>query len=267
MVGSPSDAVLVEPLSRVLRPPEVNDLVRVTLGAIDDPDAIRFASEVPSRVEDVVLDDRTGAPVAYLIAAPWFSGDLEDPQADTECALQWVTSRGLCMLPCSFQAAESPARGLRMWRVHVTGPVRREERRRFVRVSWSVPAEVVIRRDLDALPPAARQRVERAGIHALLADLPERFTAQAVNFSEGGLRCRSPEPVLPEGLALTVRFTLEERDFEAAAYVVWSLLRRDASRDCNVESALAFEEPQKHGEVLRPLMFAAQLRARRAGLL
>ncbi|MDQ1290158.1 MAG: hypothetical protein QG622_3724, partial [Actinomycetota bacterium] len=33
-----------------------------------------------------------------------------------------------------------------------------------------------------------------------------------------------------------------------------------------VESALAFEDPRKHGEILRPLMFAAQLRARRAGL-
>lgn len=257
---------MVQPVTRGIDPPGVNDLVRVTLGAIDDPDEVRFASEVPSRIEDTSTDKRTGRPLAYLIAAPWFSGDLEEPVPDTECALQWVTPRGLCMIPASFKAAESTASGLRVWRVRVTGPVRREERRQFVRVPWQVPVQVKVHKDLGTLAHQARERAERNGIRLLLPGLPDSIMAEAINFSEGGLRCLSPKPELPQGLPLVVRFTLDNRCFETAASVVWSMLRSEGSAERIVETALAFDDPSQHGEALRPLMFAAQLRARRAGL-
>jgi hypothetical protein len=264
--------VVAEPLSRVTRPPDVNDLVKVVLG---DEDGTRFAGEVPTRVEDMRRHRRTDEPLEYHLAAPWYAGDLEEPRPGTECTLQWVTSRGLCMLPCLFEAVEGPPE-MRVWRVRVTGPVRREERRRFVRVPWTVPVELEVCHDLDALAAVARGRAERAGLRPLPPGLPEKITSQAVNFSEGGLRCLSPEPALPEALPLVVRFTLDDHFFEASSFVVWSVVQRQAKGSCparpdvvpelTVESALAFEEPQRHGEILRPLMFAAQLRARRAGL-
>ena len=109
----------VAPARRAI--PEINDLVRITLGAVDDPDAERFASEVPSRIEDAAYDRQIGKPLGYLIAAPWFSGDLEDAGTGTECALQWVSPQGLWTLPCSFEAQEATSHGLRVWRVAVTG--------------------------------------------------------------------------------------------------------------------------------------------------
>jgi hypothetical protein len=253
--------------------PEVNDLVRVTVGFVDDEheETPAMASEVASRVEDVSTDRKTGLPLAYLIAAPWFAGDTEQPPAGTVCALQWPTARGLCTLPVVLQSEESGDSGLRMWRVKVTGPVRRHERRRYVRAPWSLPAELLVRHDLEALPSERRHLVERVGIKKQLADLPEAYDATAVNVSEGGLLCLSPGPVMPSLLPLVARFTIEQNCFETPASVVWSVLRDGTGlgtgKDAVVESAIAFDDPGRYGEILRPLVFQAQLRARQQGLL
>jgi len=247
--------------------PDVNDLVRVTVGDEDDDDGgpPALASEVASRVEDRASDRKSGAPLAYLIAAPWFAGDTEEPPVGTACTLQWPTERGLCVLPVAFQAEENGEAGLRMWRVAVTGPVRRHERRRFVRAAWSLPAELFVRRDLEALPAERRHAVERAGIRSKLAELPDCYPATAVNVSEGGLLCVSAAPAMPAALPLVARFTIEQTCFETPASVVWSVQRDAATADAAavVESAIAFDDPGRYGEVLRPLVFQAQLRARR----
>jgi len=270
--------VVTAPAPRIPAP-GVNDLVRVTIGipVEDDEDeeeedgGAAFASEVVSRVEDVTQEAKTGRPLTYLIAAPWFPGDAEQPAKDTACALQWPTSRGVCTLPVSFQGETYGATGVRFWRVKVTGPVRRHERRQYVRVPWSLPTKLIVRRDLDALPPDRRHDVERAGIRGLLRDLPEFYDATALNVSEGGLLCLSPTPVMVSDLPLIARFTIESTCFEAPASVVWSMLRDgksgpSAGKPGVVESAIAFDDPSKYGEVLRPLIFQAQLRARREGL-
>jgi hypothetical protein len=256
--------------------PQVNDLVRVTVGLGDDEaadDVPLLASEVASRVEDVSVDPRTGGPLAYLIAAPWFAGDLEQPPPGTACALQWPTDRGLCTLPVQLLTEEAGPTGLRLWRVRVTGPVRRHERRRYVRAPWALPTQIHVRQDIEALPSERRHLVERAGIKQRLGELPETYGATCVNVSEGGLLCVSPAPVMPALLPLVVRFTIEDTCFETSASIVWSLLREGtvpgtgAGEGAVVESAIAFDEPGRLGELLRPLVFQAQLRARRQGLL
>jgi len=271
----------VKLMSPRLPAPEVNDLVRVTVGWVssDDVDGDfeeldrkpALASEVASRVEDVSWDRKTGRPLAYIIAAPWFAGDIEQPPTGTACALQWPTARGLCTLPVELLAEDTGPAGLRLWRVKVTGPVRRHERRRYVRVPWSLPAELMVRRDLEALPAERRAVVERAGIRKVLEELPEFYEATAVNVSEGGLLCVSPAPVMPALLPLMVRFTIEQTCFETAASIVWSVLREGTGagtgKPAVVESAISFDDPGKYGEVLRPLVFQAQLRSRRIGLL
>ena len=258
--------------SRRLPAPQVNDLVRVTVGYSGDEDdeVPAMASEVASRVEDVAWDGDSSVPLAYVIAAPWFAGDIEQPPAGTLCAMQWPTERGLCTLPVVLQAEETSSNGLRLWRVKVSGPVRRHERRRYVRAPWSLPAELIVRHDLDSLPVERRHLVERAGIRKHLADLPDSYEATAVNVSEGGLLCLSPTPVMPALLPLIARFTIEQTCFETPASIVWSMLRdgtgRGTGKAAVVESAVSFDDPGRLGEVLRPLVFQAQLKARRAGL-
>jgi hypothetical protein len=88
----------------------------------------------------------------------------------------------------------------------------------------------------------------------------------ALNVSEGGMLSKTVGPVLPTHLPLVIRFTLEEISFAIDGYVVWSkaLERQD---EIEIESALAFDDPGSQAEVLRPLLFQAQLTARRAEML
>ncbi|HEY6794988.1 MAG TPA: hypothetical protein VI248_09940 [Kineosporiaceae bacterium] len=256
-----------------LPPPEVNDLVRVTVrpGHRDGEAAVVLADQVPSRVEDVTSDARTGAPGAMVIAAPRFAGDVQDLPAGTACLLEWVTERGVFRLPAQLQAEQVSPSGLRTWRLAVTGPVTREERRRFVRAPWQLPAVLVVRRDLQALPPNRRHEVERAGVPAALAGLPDACEVTASNVSEGGLLCVSAGPVLPARLPLIATFSIEDVSFEAPSSVVWSMLRAGTGKGTGtqpvVQSAISFDDPAQYGEVLRPMVFKAQLQARRLGLI
>jgi hypothetical protein len=169
------------------------------------------------------------------------------------------------MLPTAFLKQETAGNGLKSWRLSVTGPPRRDQRRRYVRVPWQLAAELEIRRDLSALSYDRQQLIEHNGTADALPGLPEGLTARAVNVSEGGMLCMTAGPVLPTYLPLIARFTLDAMPFVVPAYVVWSLMR-DPKAPMGVENALAFDDPSVEGDALRPLLFQAQLRARRAGL-
>jgi hypothetical protein len=245
--------------------PDVNDLIRVTLGTPGDSDGKAPDLDVASRIEDLTRNRKTGKIVSYLIAVPRFSGDVILPAPRAACSLNWHTPRGLWMLPTAFEKQETTGYGLRVWRLAVTGPPRRDQRRQYVRVPWSLPVELEIRRDLDALEPDRRQLLEHNGAAEALPNLPECLSSRALNVSEGGLLCMTPGPVLPTYLPLITRFTLDSTSFVIPAYVVWSLVR-DAGATMGVENALAFDDPAVEGDTLRPLLFEAQLKARRAGL-
>jgi hypothetical protein len=245
--------------------PDANDLVRLSLGELDAPDAEEKASEVASRIEDVVLDPKTKKIIGYLVAVPSFAGNVELPEPDALCWVQWLTPRGHCVLPTAFEALETTSYGARVWRLRITGTTRRDERRQYFRVPWSLEVELEIRRDLDALDAERQRLLESSGVPELLDDLPEKVLAKAMNVSEGGILCMSAEPALPTYLPLIIRFTIEKTEFVVPARVVWSELR-DLPGRMTVESALAFDNPSAQGDVLRPLLFQAQLKARRAGL-
>jgi hypothetical protein len=244
--------------------PDVNDLIRVTLANPGDPDNTAEV-DVPSRIEDLVRNRKTGKITSYLIAVPRFSGDVVLPAPRSLCALNWHTPRGLWMLPTAFEKQETTGYGLRVWRLAVSGPPRRDQRRRYVRVPWSLPVELEIRRDLNALEPDRRQLIEHNGAVDALPHLPKSLLSRALNVSEGGLRCMTSGPVLPTYLPLISRFSLDSTSFVIPAYVVWSLLR-DENAPMGVENAVAFDDPSIEGDTLRPLLFEAQLKARRAGL-
>jgi len=245
--------------------PDVNDLVRVSQMNPVDADDSGTASDVASRIEDVERDGKTGKIVGYQIAVPRFSGDVNLPEPQTPYSLNWHTPSGLWMLPTAFQAQETTGYGLRVWRLLVSGPPRRDQRRQYVRVPWSLPADLEVRHDLNALDGDRQRLLDHHGIPDQIAALPHRLEARAVNVSEGGLLCMTLGPVLPAHLPLITRFTLDSVKFEIAASVVWSLVR-DNPAQMAVENALAFDNPELEGDALRPLLFQAQLRARRAGL-
>jgi hypothetical protein len=245
--------------------PTINNLVRVTLGDLDDPEAEGFASDVSSRIQDLTTDKKTGRVLSYLIAAPVFAGDLETPRTGTTCLLQWATTEGICTLPTAFEARELIGNNLRVWRLKVTGPPRRDQRRRYFRVQSAIPTQLAIRRDLEELDPERLRTLEFSGVLEKLETLPESLAAVSLNISEGGLRCMTPEPVLPADLPLITRFTLGTTWFVIPAHVIWSELRQHEGKQL-VESALEFDDPGAQGDVLRPLLFEVQLKARRAGL-
>jgi hypothetical protein len=246
--------------------PDINDLVRVSMGDLDDSANDGMPSDVASRVEDLARDPVTEQVLSYAIAAPWFSGDVELPRDLAPCSLQWPTPRGLAKLPVAFQGQETTGNGLRVWQVLVTGEARRDERRHYVRVPWDLPTGIEIRRDLEALAPERRRLLESCGIPNALKDLPATLEAQSLNVSEGGLLCLSEEPALPTHLPLITRFTLNTTAFAIPAHVVWSVVR-ELPGAIKVESALAFDDPALQGEILRPLLFQAQLKARRSQMI
>lgn len=243
--------------------PEINDLVSVTLKSLDSDEGEALASEVPSRIEDVLVKDGTEQVESYVIAAPRFHGDLDEPEPGAEYFLQWLSPRGVCYLPIRYEGAKTLESGLQTWHVAVAGPPRREERRRFVRIPWTLTTSLEVRRNLGALPPQRRQRAEQSGVRAALADLPASIEAQTINLSEGGLLCVSQGPILPTHLPLTSRFTMGKSDFAIDAYVVWS---EPSQNGANIENALTFDEADPQCEQLRPLLFQAQLSARRSSL-
>jgi hypothetical protein len=243
--------------------PDVNDLIRVSLANPGDPSGTGPEVDVQTRVEDLVRNRKTGKVTNYLIGVPRFTGDVVLPAPRSLCALNWHTPRGLFMLPTAFEKQETIGQSLRVWRLAVTGPPRRDQRRRYVRVPWSLPIELEIRRDLESFTADRRQVIEHNA--DALAELPERMISRALNLSEGGLLCMTAGPVLPTYTPLIARFALGPASFVIPSYVVWSLVR-DPKAELGVENALAFDDPSVEGDNLRPLLFEAQLKARRAGL-
>ncbi len=244
--------------------PDVNDLIRVSLSAPSDPEGVGPDLDLASRIADLTRNRKTGKILSYLISVPRFSGDVVIPAPRSACSLNWHTPRGLWTLPTAFESQETTGYG-RVWRLAVTGPPRRDQRRRYVRVPWSLPAELEIRRDLDALSGDRRQLLEYNGTVDRLPSLPDGLSARTLNVSEGGLLCMTAGPVLPTYLPLITRFTLESTSFVIPAYVVWSLVR-DERAALGVENALGFDDPGIEGDKMRPLLFEAQLKARRVGL-
>jgi hypothetical protein len=236
--------------------PDVNDLVRVSLGDLDDPDETNITTG-SSRIEDVILD-KDDRPTEYVVAAPWSDGELEPPAPMTRCALLWTTPRGHCMLPGAFIGQRSTPQGLRVWKIKVTGPARRDERRQFVRVAVKLPVRFDIRHDIEA--PASPASPASPPVQELPAVIP----VESINISEGGMLCLSRRTVLPADLFLGVHFELEGSTFDYDGYVVWSNPHERRELDM-VLSAIRFTH-NLHGERLRPLLFRTQLKARRAGL-
>ena len=211
--------------------------------------------EFASRVEDV-QPAGPGRGVRFLVAAPAYPGDLldqppdadaaadEDAAADAPWVMSWVTERARWELPVQRRRAVGVVP--RSWWLTPSGPVLRRQRRRFYRAGTCVPVE------LDEL-----------------ADPYRTLSGRTLDISEGGLRCVVPLPDgdLPAGTRVLVRVALEGVDGVLAGVVLRSRRPAPPARIAgwHREVAIAFDDPERHGDALRKVVVRLQLRSRRLG--
>lgn len=249
--------------------PEVNDLVRVSIagsGPVCDGDT---ADGVRTRVENVEPAEGGRVGRRYVIAAPRYQGDLELPVAGTPCTLEWPGTQGVWILPVAF-VGESVARqeGLRVWTLDTIGAPRQNERRSFVRVDWSVPVTLTLMSAADVRAVAAARGLDQATMASAPSigpALPDQLSGETENISEGGIRTLLPGPLLPTGLGVAVHLELSGERFTIASRVSW-VRHTGLIGPVPFDTAVAFDNPAVQGDRLRPLLFAEQLRIRRAGL-
>lgn len=231
--------------------PPVTTRVTVTpAGSAATPGADHLV-EALSLVEDLRLEvtGRRPGPAEIVIARPVFSGDLEAERPGARYVVRWVTDRGVHEVPVRYVSRERIGPVVLGWRLTVTGPVSRIQRRAHARVDLAVPVQVAVLDDssLDG---------EAVGVGVL--------TGRTINLSEGGmLACLNP-PVPVLGAAVVVRFEIAEERFVPTGTVV--RLQPTSGPAARPAVAVQFDRPDAHGDRLRPLLFAHQLHARRLGV-
>lgn len=237
----------------------VNDLVRVNIAGRPAWGRGEAAEEVHTRVEDVI-ERCSEHGRRYVIAAPRYSGDVELPERGTTCTLEWPGPHGIWVLPVRFLDEEPAREGLRVWVVEVIALPRQNERRLFCRVNWEVPVTIMGL----ALDDLRRGASSAAGPTMVSDSPPAAITGRTRNISEGGVRCLAPGPALPVGLGVIVELDLSGEVFALSGRVQW--VRPTGMHPLAFDLAITFDDPGRHGDRMRPLLFAEQLRLRRAGL-
>jgi hypothetical protein len=160
--------------------------------------------------------------------------------------MSWVTESGRWELPVrresGVRAVSAAGVGVHSWVLAMAGPARRQQRRRFYRAGCSLPVEV-----------------------DLLADPYPTLLGRALDLSEGGLRAVLPVAGLDLGTQVIVRVPLGgvRTVFEAVVQRSRRPGHRARVAGWSCEAALAFDDPEAHGDLLRSTLIAMQLRARR----
>ena len=239
-----------KPRSGAARPrpavlPTVNLLVRLTVPVGPGAQGTPLRPELASRIEDA-RPARGAEPARWLVAAPRYPGDLIEPEPDAECMMSWVTEAGRWELPVrresGVRAVSASGVPVPSWWLVMAGQARRQQRRRFYRAGCSLPVEVDV-----------------------LADPFPTLFVRALDLSEGGLRGVLPVGGLDAGTQVIVRVPLGGVRTAFAGVVQRS--RRPGHRarvaGWHSEVALAFDDPEVHGDLLRSTVIKMQLRARR----
>jgi len=194
---------------------------------------------LPSRVEDVAAPG-PGRPMAFRVVAPEYPGDLVDAEDSGPWMLTWVSDRGRWELPVRRTESDDP--GPRSWWLTPAGQVYRNQRRSFYRAHC--PGSVGV---------------------DVLADPFPTFIGRTLDLSEGGLRCLLPTAALDGGARVLVRLSFEGLSGTYPGVVVRSVrpLRSARVAGWHREAAIAFDDPEAGGDVLRAFVVRLQLKARR----
>jgi c-di-GMP-binding flagellar brake protein YcgR len=184
--------------------------------------ANQHAREYSTRIEEldadlIVIRSPAGASAALLASG------------SREVELSWLTPRGRYEQPCALLDTAS---GAKLWRLR---PMRRPiliQRRRYIRVSATVPVRVFV--DGDDLP------------------------GTTIDVSEGGFRVRLPRHAIADLAHTTVQATICGAELAIPGYVLRSA---DAAAD-QTEAVIAFEADGGQAQTIRRFVLNTQLRAR-----
>jgi hypothetical protein len=204
-------------------PPNINTLVD-----------LRFEDgrEFPSRVEDAEGE-------TLILAAPFDAG-VEPPEPGQEFHLRWSAgARGRYLAPIRLVGLSRQP--LRVWHVKVSGPIRIEQRRRFVRGGGGE----LIR--LRPAPPAVG---------------PE-LSGRIVDLSEGGLRCWVGHADLTVGDSVSVRVGLDEEVIELTGTVLRMSVKDDGK---GLDVVVVFDLDDGLAALIRRYVMSQQLIARRTAV-
>jgi hypothetical protein len=244
----------------------VNDLVRMSIAGNAVHGEGNSAEDVRSRIENILTEGGEEGRTRYFVAAPRYGGDVEMLVPGTVCTLEWPAEQGIWILPVSFIEQQEVQEGLRIWVVDVIGPARHHERREYVRVLWEVPITMT----LMSTGEVRKEVVQGLGEASVVAprhsyQLPHSWEGKSRDLSEGGICVMTARMEIPEDLAVVAEFELNGEPFSIPSRVI-------RARETGVlgthplKVVLAFDNPAAHGDRMRPLLFAEQLRLRRSGL-
>jgi hypothetical protein len=172
----------------------INQRVQIQLNVEAETD--QAATGEPSRVEDVIVVTGKKPVRDVLFAPPRDNGDVEVPRQGHPMAIVWSTDRGVLELPVQFMDVQRVSEVVSAWRVRVTGPAARVQRRHFVRVPYVTPVILTFVEPLvEPVGEIPAQRAEEP------AAVPGPATAPVGAAAAALARPAAPaRPVAPAGL-------------------------------------------------------------------
>jgi c-di-GMP-binding flagellar brake protein YcgR len=185
--------------------------------------ANEYGREFPSRIENL----ESGA---IVIGSPAGAGAALLASGARNVDVSWLSPRGRYEQRCVV--VEHAAGGARQWRLR---PLRRPvliQRRRYIRVTASMPVRVVV----DG----------------------ERVLGTTIDISEGGFRIHLPRRTLPELSRTTVQATMGSVRISSTGFV----LRASDAPNGGTDVVIAFEANSDDAAAIRRFVLNAQLRAR-----
>jgi PilZ domain len=197
--------------------------------------------ELPSVVRVVHQPTSAGGRTVVTITAAdltFLPGPLD---TTAEHALIWGTQGGQMEMPVLLPDAA----GTR-WELEVTGPPRRVQRRQFVRVEVKLAATVAM----------------------FSGEQPQQWDGTIVDLGEGGVRCLVEAEPPAAGSRISVTFSADDSTVLECAGVVVRHLPVEPEGCGTTALAVRFDDPEEHGDAIRRMVFAEQLRVRqlRAGV-
>jgi hypothetical protein len=214
--------------------PTVGMPVRLRLGISADGDD-GMVVEVPSVVRGVEDPYAGDPPIAFhfLIDAADVSFLPTAPAPGSEHVLSWTTIDAMMDAPVLLAQARRPA-----WQVVLAGAPHRIQRRQFVRVETRAATVVIMSS----------------------AEGPFECQAMILDFGEGGACCTIEGDPPEEDSRVTVILTGEEERLECPGIVVRHVPLAVGSNE--VALAVRFDNPELHGDAIRRMVFAEQMRIR-----
>ncbi|MDQ1293422.1 MAG: PilZ protein [Actinomycetota bacterium] len=209
--------------------------LRISVGVkIGEDDMI---VEVPTIVQRIEESDDESPSAAILIEPPEIDFLPEPIDLTIEHTLLWPAGGGQLELPVRIVEINGPR-----WKLFASGPTRRLQRREYVRVDLHVAAVVKL--------------VGEEG------EIVSAFSGVLLDLCEGGTRClpRGEPPTV--GTRVLVEFEGEKKQLLQCPGIIVRHVPAGKRAFSQTALAIRFDDPEQHGDSVRRMVFAQQLRIR-----